>query len=46
MVGTTRESINKELRAWEEEGIVELGRGRVVLKKPASLEAVTEMFEL
>ena len=46
LVGTTRESVNKQLRAWEEEGIVELGRGRVVLKKPASLEAVTEMFEL
>lgn len=46
MVGTTRESVNKQLRAWEEEGIVELGRGRVVLKNPNALEAVTEMFEL
>jgi CRP-like cAMP-binding protein len=46
LVGTTRESVNKQLRTWEEEGIVELGRGRVVLKKPEALEAVTEMFEL
>ena len=46
LVGTTRESVNKQLRAWEEEGIVELGRGRVVLKRPESLEAVTAMFEL
>lgn len=46
LVGTTRESVNKQLRAWEEEGIVELGRGRVVLKRPESLEAVTAMFEI
>lgn len=46
LVGTTRESVNKQLRAWEQEGIVELGRGRVVLKQPKSLEAVTAMFEL
>lgn len=46
LVGTTRESVNKQLRAWEQEGIVELGRGRVVVKQPEALEAVTEMFEL
>ena len=46
LVGTTRESVNKQLRAWEEEGIVELGRSRVLLKQPESLEAVTAMFEL
>jgi CRP/FNR family cyclic AMP-dependent transcriptional regulator len=46
LVGTSRESVNKQLRAWEEEGILELGRGRVVLKQPASLEAVTALFEL
>lgn len=45
LVGTTRESVNKQLRAWEQEGIVELGRGRVVLKNPDALEAVTKMFE-
>jgi len=31
LVGTTRESVNKQLRAWEEAGLVRLGRGRVVL---------------
>ena len=46
LVGTTRESVNKQLRAWEDEGIVELGRGRIVLKRPGSLEAVTARFEL
>jgi CRP/FNR family cyclic AMP-dependent transcriptional regulator len=46
LVGTTRESVNKLLRAWEEQGIVELGRGRVVLKRPEDLEAVISMYEL
>lgn len=46
LVGTTRESVNKQLRAWEQAGIVELGRARVVLKRPESLEAVTASFEL
>lgn len=31
LVGTTRESVNKQLREWEEAGLVRLGRGRVVL---------------
>ena len=46
LVGTTRESVNKQLRAWVAEGFVELGRGRVVLKRPEALEAVTKAFEL
>ncbi|MCP4904529.1 MAG: Crp/Fnr family transcriptional regulator [bacterium] len=46
LVGTTRESVNKQLRAWEQEGIVELGRSRVVLKQPESLEAVMATYEL
>jgi CRP-like cAMP-binding protein len=46
LVGTTRESVNKQLRAWEEDGLVELGRGRVVLKQPDALQAITETFEL
>ena len=45
MVGTTRESVNKQLRAWEEDGIVELGRGRVVLKQPEALEEVLRAAE-
>lgn len=46
LVGTTRESVNKQLRAWEEEGIVELKRGRVVLKQPEALETVAQSFGL
>jgi CRP-like cAMP-binding protein len=46
LVGTSRESVNKQLRAWEEQGIVEIGRGRVVLKRPEALEAVIAMSGL
>jgi CRP/FNR family cyclic AMP-dependent transcriptional regulator len=46
LVGTTRESVNKQLRAWEEAGIVELGRGKVILKRPEALEAVKATLEL
>lgn len=41
LVGTTRESVNKHLRIWEEAGIVRLGRGRVVLEQPKLLEQIT-----
>jgi CRP-like cAMP-binding protein len=46
LVGTSRESVNKQLRSWEEQGIVEIGRGRVVLKRPDALEAVIAMYGL
>ncbi len=29
LVGVTRESVNRQLRAWRESGIVKLGRGRI-----------------
>ena len=38
LVGATRESINKPVRAWVEEGIVELDRGYFVIKKKDELE--------
>ena len=46
LVGTTRESVNKQLRAWEGEGIVELKRGRVVLRNRDALAAITKDFDL
>jgi len=46
LVGTSRESVNKQLRAWENQGIVEIGRGRVVLKRLEALEAVIAMYGL
>jgi CRP-like cAMP-binding protein len=40
IVGTTRETINKQLRAWEAQGWVTLARGGVVL---ADTEALTDV---
>jgi CRP-like cAMP-binding protein len=44
LVGTTRESINKQLRSWEEAGWIELGRGRIVLKRPDAIADITRKF--
>lgn len=38
LVGATRESINKQMRAWNEEGIVTSEGGYVMLCKPEALE--------
>jgi CRP/FNR family transcriptional regulator, cyclic AMP receptor protein len=46
LVGTTRESVNKHLRIWEEAGIVRLGRGRVVLEQPKLLEEITAVIHV
>ena len=46
LVGTTRESVNKQLRIWSEAGVIEIGRGRVVLKKTEALEAILAKLEL
>jgi CRP-like cAMP-binding protein len=46
LVGTTRESVNKQLRSWENEGFVELRRGRIVLTRPEALDAVAKSFDL
>jgi len=37
MVGATRETVNKELRALEGRGIIRLERGRIVLEHPEAL---------
>ena len=46
LVGTTRESVNKQLRIWEDGGIVSLGRGRTVLKQPKLLAEIAEASTL
>jgi CRP-like cAMP-binding protein len=38
LVGTTRESINKQMRKWTEDGILRIEHGYVVLLKPVELE--------
>ncbi len=37
-VGAARESVNRQLRSWEREGIVQLRRGRVVVTNPTALD--------
>jgi CRP-like cAMP-binding protein len=38
LVGATRESINKQMRAWTEDGVISLERGYVLVHRPAQLE--------
>jgi CRP-like cAMP-binding protein len=38
LVGTSRESVNKQIRAWTEEGVVRMERGTITLLRPAALE--------
>jgi len=41
MVGATRESVNKELRALEARGLIRGGRGRILLLRPEALSPRT-----
>jgi CRP-like cAMP-binding protein len=43
MVGTSRESINKQLRAWAEQGLLLSSRGRITLRDAAALEALARL---
>jgi CRP/FNR family cyclic AMP-dependent transcriptional regulator len=38
LVGATRESINKQMRAWTEEGLISLHQGYVLIHRPEDLE--------
>jgi CRP-like cAMP-binding protein len=38
LVGATRESINKQVRAWTEQGLISMDRGCIVLHRTADLE--------
>jgi CRP-like cAMP-binding protein len=40
LVATTRESINKQMRAWSEEGVVSMERGYVTIHTPDALESL------
>jgi CRP-like cAMP-binding protein len=40
MVGTSRESINKQLRAWTQQGLVHSQRGFITLRRPRELESL------
>jgi len=40
MIGMSRESTNKQLRAWEKQKLITLERGGVVILAPSALEAI------
>jgi CRP-like cAMP-binding protein len=43
LVAASRESVNKQLRAWRENGSVDLEGGFIVLRRPAALRQLTEV---
>lgn len=38
LVATSRESVNKQLRAWQEEGLIAVERGVITILKPETME--------
>jgi CRP-like cAMP-binding protein len=42
MIGMSRESTNKQLRAWEKRKLIELQRGGIVILAPRALETIAE----
>lgn len=40
MVGATRESVNRQLNAWRQAGLVDLARGSIVLRNATALDGV------
>lgn len=42
MIGTSREAVNKQLRAWEESGLIDVKRGSITVLKRQALEEVIE----
>lgn len=45
LVATTRESINKQLKSWAEEGIASMGGGFVTIRDEAALREIAEREE-
>ncbi len=43
LLGASRESVNKQLRAWQSEGLIKLGRGFIILRQPDALACVVEV---
>ncbi len=40
LVGTTRESINKQLRVWTDQGVLSIDRGYIVIHRPEELDTL------
>ena len=45
LVGTTRESVNKQIRAWADEGVVDMRSGRILIRQVGTLEDLAEQIE-
>ena len=43
MIGVSRESTNKQLRAWEKQKLIELQRGGIVILAPKALETIASI---
>lgn len=43
LLGVSRESVNKQLRTWQSEGLIKLGRGYIILREPLHLTRIVEM---
>lgn len=42
LLGASRESVNKQFQAWRSEGLIKLGRGFIILRRPDALACVVE----
>jgi CRP-like cAMP-binding protein len=45
MIGTARESVNKLLKQWQREGIIELRRAAIAIRRPDLLKAISAREE-
>jgi CRP/FNR family transcriptional regulator, cyclic AMP receptor protein len=43
LVASSRESVNKQLRAWRETGVVDFEEGLLVLRRPAELKRLIDL---
>jgi CRP-like cAMP-binding protein len=44
-VGTTRESINKQMKLWRDEGLARMEQGRITILNPRRIQALAGMLE-
>lgn len=42
LLGASRESVNKQLSAWQHDGLIKMGRGYVVLQRPQDMVQIAE----
>jgi CRP-like cAMP-binding protein len=42
LVGTTRESVNKQMRAWSDEGLIRIDAGYITLLRPEAIERLAD----